>query len=162
MCNVLEKGGEMQPVMNVAELNDLMARVFPQVDGQFEVVALGAEGVIMRMPVDDRHLRPGGTVSGPSMFALADCAFYMAVLAMIGPRTLSVTTNCCIDFLRKPAPGDLIGTARILKLGKRLCVGDVLIHSDAHPEGGPVARASVTYAIAPAGLGQEETGPAMG
>ena len=139
----------MRPVMNVAELEGLIAREFPQVDGQFSLDQITGDGVIMRMNVDNRHLRPGGTVSGPSMFALADCAFYMALLAMIGPRTLSVTTNCCIDFLRKPAPGDLIGTARILKLGKRLCVGDVLIHSDAHPEEGPVARASLTYAIAP-------------
>jgi len=139
----------MQAVLNVNELNDLADREFPQIRGRFFVTEVTDDGVVMRMPVAERDMRPGGTVSGPSMFALADCAFYMAVLAMIGPRTLSVTTNCCIDFLRKPAPGDLIGTARILKLGKRLCVGDVLIHSDAHPEEGPVARASVTYAIAP-------------
>ncbi len=75
------------------------------------------------------YLRPGGTISGPSMFALADVAFYVAVLAQLGPVGLAVTTNTNINFLRKPAPRDLIGEARLIKLGKRLAVGEVAIFS---------------------------------
>jgi uncharacterized protein (TIGR00369 family) len=102
----------------------------------------------VRLPVADRHLRPGGTISGPTMFSLADVSMYLATMAMIGPVTLAVTTNCSIDFMRKPAAGvDLIATGRLLKLGRVLAVGDVLIHSEGTIA--PVARASLTYAIPP-------------
>ncbi|MBY8975547.1 PaaI family thioesterase [Rhodobacteraceae bacterium NNCM2] len=103
----------------------------------------------LRMPVDDSHLRPGGTVSGPSMFTLADCAFYVAVLAMIGREALTVTTNLNINFLRKPEAVDLIGEARILKLGKLLATGDVTLYSEGSDK--PVAHATTTYAIPPRG-----------
>jgi uncharacterized protein (TIGR00369 family) len=94
------------------------------------------------------HLRPGGTVSGPSMFTLADLAMYAVTLAMIGPVALAVTTNCSIDFVRKPEAGrDLIGSARLLKLGKMLAVGDVLIRAEGSDA--VLARASMTYAIPP-------------
>ena len=93
-------------------------------------------------------LRPGGTVSGPAMFALADCAYYMATLAVLGREALAVTTSAAIDFMRKPAPGGLTAEARVLKLGRSLSVGDVLIFSDGVE--GPVARASLTYSIPPA------------
>jgi uncharacterized protein (TIGR00369 family) len=103
---------------------------------------------VVRMPVAEEHLRPGGTISGPTMFALADVSMYLVVLAMIGPVTLAVTTNCSIDFMRKPTAGvDLIASARIHKLGRSLAVGDVLIHSEGMDA--PVARASLTYAIPP-------------
>jgi len=133
--------------MTIDELHALIERIFPQVRDEFQITALNDNGASVRLFVGEKHLRPGGTVSGPSMFALADCAFYMATLAMIGPEPLTVTTSCSIDFMRKPAPGDLIGDARILKLGRSLSVGDVLIH--AVDDETPVARASVTYAIPP-------------
>ncbi|MDT8329309.1 MAG: PaaI family thioesterase, partial [Roseovarius sp.] len=102
----------------------------------------------VRLVVADKHLRPGGTVSGPSIFALADVAVYLATLAMIGPKAMAVTTNCSIDFMRKPAAGaDLVAECRLLKLGKLLSVGDVLIYSEGLEA--PVARASLTYAIPP-------------
>jgi uncharacterized protein (TIGR00369 family) len=83
------------------------------------------------------------------MFALADVAVYLAILSRIGPVALAVTTNCAIDFMRKPAAGrDLIGEARLLKLGRVLAVGDVLIRSEG--EEAPVARAGLTYSIPPA------------
>ncbi len=135
----------MNPVMTIETLNDLMERAFPQVHGQFELTDIHPDGVSVRMQVNDSHLRPGGTISGPSMFALADCAFYMATLAMVGPKTLAVTTNCAIDFMRKPQPGNMLARARILKLGKSLSVGDVMIRSEGQTE--PVARASLTYSI---------------
>ncbi len=133
--------------MTIEQLHELIEREFPQVEGHFDVEAVHADGVTVRMFIDDSHLRPGGTVSGPSMFSLADCAFYMATLSMVGPEAMMVTTNCSIDFMRKPAPGDLIARARILKLGKTLSVGDVLIYSVGVDV--PVARASLTYALPP-------------
>ena len=91
---------------------------------------------------------PGGTVSGPSIFALADVSVYLAVLAMIGPQGLAVTTNCSIDFMRKPAAGvDLLCEVKLLKLGRSLAVGDALVFSEGMDA--PVARAALTYSIPP-------------
>lgn len=138
----------MQVVMTEAELGAFLAREFPQVAADFAVERLTAHGIVMRLRVAERHLRPGGTVSGPNIFALADVAVYLALLARIGPVALAVTTNAGIDFLRKPEAGrDLIGEARILKLGRVLAVGDVLVRSDGGAE--PVARANLTYSIPP-------------
>lgn len=129
------------------ELQAFLGREFPQVAEDFVVEEVGEE-LVVRLAVAERHLRPGGTVSGPSMFALADVAFYLAILSRIGTVALAVTTNCSIDFMRKPAAGrDLIARARILKLGRVLAVGDVLITSEG--EEAPVARASLTYSIPP-------------
>jgi uncharacterized protein (TIGR00369 family) len=90
-------------------------------------------------------VRPGGTISGPTMMALADFAMYVAVLAAIGPVPLAVTINLNINFLRKPAPRDLVAEARLLKLGKRLAMGEVTICSDGESE--PVAHVTSTYSI---------------
>lgn len=138
----------MQPVMDARALEVFLAQEFPQVAEDFVVEDVAAHRGRIRLRVTERHLRPGGTVSGPSIFALADVAMYLALLAMIGPEALAVTTNCAIDFMRKPAAGcDLIAEARILKLGRVLAVGDVLIFSDGAEA--PVARASLTYSIPP-------------
>lgn len=137
--------------MDVQALQGFLARDFGQVAADFRVERADLEGVTLRLCVADRHLRPGGTVSGPSMFALADVAMYLALLSRIGPVALAVTTNCAIDFLRKPEAGrDLLAETRLLKLGRSLAVGDVLIFGEGLAE--PVARASLTYAI-PAGKG---------
>lgn len=138
----------MALAMTISDLESFLVREFPQVGGDFAIEALSEEGVTVRLKVAERHLRPGGTVSGPSIFALADVAIYLAVLARIGPVALAVTTNCSIDFMRKPAAGrDLIAEARLLKLGRTLAVGDVLVRSEGDPA--PVARAGLTYAIPP-------------
>lgn len=138
----------MSLVMDREALEAFLAREFPQVAGDFAIDRIAEYGLVVRLKVAERHLRPGGTVSGPSMFALADVAFYLAILSRIGPVALAVTTNCSIDFMRKPEAGhDLTGEARILKLGRQLAVGDVLIRSDG--AGAVVARASLTYAIPP-------------
>lgn len=138
------------PAMTPAELEAFLHREFPQVAADFRVESADAAETVVRMAVADRHLRPGGTVSGPSLFALADVAIYLAILARIGPVALAVTTNAAIDFMRKPAAGaGLVARARLLKLGRVLAVGDVLIYSDGLAE--PVARASLTYAIPPGG-----------
>ena len=118
----------------------------------FDVENVTEDGVRIRLIVQDRHLRPGGTISGPSMFGLADVAAYVATLAHIGPKALTVTTNCSIDFMRKPAAGvDLIAQARLLKLGKQMTVTDVLLYSEGMTQ--PVARASLTYSIPPKSMG---------
>ena len=134
--------------MTIPELTGFMAVEFPQVADDFVIDALEPHRITLRLKVGDKHLRPGGTVSGPSIFALADVAVYLAVLAMIGPQALAVTTNTSLDFMRKPAAGaDLIAECRLLKLGRVLAVGDVLIYS--HGVQVPVARASMTYSIPP-------------
>jgi uncharacterized protein (TIGR00369 family) len=99
----------------------------------------------VRLRFDARHLRPGGTISGPSLMMLSDTAMYMALLGMIGPVALAVTTNLNINFLRKPEQADVIAECRLLKLGKRLAVGEVTLFSEGDPE--PVAHATVTYSI---------------
>ena len=133
--------------MDVASLEAFLAEAFPQVADDFAIEALGEE-MIVRMKIAERHLRPGGTVSGPNMFALADVGLYLAILQRLGPVALAVTTNASIDFMRKPAAGrDLLGHVRILKMGRVLAVGDVLIYSDGEAQ--PVARASMTYSIPP-------------
>ena len=138
----------MDVKLDAAELNGFMAREFPQVACQYRVERVAPMEADVRLLVTEQHLRPGGTVSGPSMFSLADLAMYAVTLGMIGPVALAVTTNCSIDFMRKPEAGrDLIGSARLWKLGKMLAVGDVLIRSDGSDA--VLARASMTYAIPP-------------
>ena len=100
------------------------------------------------MCVGEANLRPGGTVSGPAIFAMADVAVYLAILSRIGPVALAVTTSASIDFLRKPAADrDLLAEVRILKLGRRLAVCDALVFSEG--AGDPAARATMTYSIPP-------------
>ena len=138
----------MPLLMDVEALGAFMREVFEQVADDFVIEHVGEHEATIRLKTAHRHLRPGGTISGPSMFALADVSAYLATLAMIGPKALAVTTNCSIDFMRKPAAGvDLIAQVRLLKLGKLLSVSDVLIFSEGQEA--PVARASLTYAIPP-------------
>jgi uncharacterized protein (TIGR00369 family) len=144
-----EKGEVM---MQAPELMAFMRQVFEQVADDFNVEEVKPNEVTMRMNTADRHLRPGGTVSGPSMFALADVAAYIVTLSMIGPKALAVTTSCSMDFMRKPVSGvDLIATAKLLKLGRQLSVSHVLIYSEGLAE--PVAQATMTYALPPAKTG---------
>ncbi|WP_298969684.1 PaaI family thioesterase [uncultured Roseobacter sp.] len=138
----------MDVKMTAAEMSAFLDQVFEQVKGEFTIEEVKPNRVRVRLNVQHRHLRPGGTVSGPAMFALADVSAYIVTMAMIGPQALAVTTNCSIDFMRKPAAGvDLIAEVQLLKLGKQLSVSDVLIYSEGMAQ--PVARASLTYAIPP-------------
>ena len=134
--------------MDAAALTDFLATEFEQVGEDFTLDRVEMDGLTVRLKVANRHLRPGGTVSGPSMFALADVAVYLAILSRLGPVALAVTTNCAIDFMRKPAAGaDLLCEVRLLKLGRVLAVADCLIRSEGVEA--PVARASLTYSIPP-------------
>ena len=138
----------MPLAMDKDVLTQFLASDFSQVDGMFTIESVGEMEAVIRLNVREEHLRPGGTVSGPSMFALADVSVYLAILAMIGPKALSVTTNCSIDFMRKPEAGrDLLCHVRLLKLGRVLAVGDCLLFSEGSDQA--VARASLTYSIPP-------------
>ena len=134
--------------MSANEIMSLLNKTFPQQAKFFEIDELTVESLIVRHKIDESHLRPGGTISGPTMFSLADISLYILTMSRIGPVSLAVTTNCSMDFMRKPKAGlDLLAKTRLLKLGKNLCVGDVLIFSEGLEK--PVARASMTYSIPP-------------
>ncbi|MCA8889431.1 MAG: PaaI family thioesterase, partial [Parvularculaceae bacterium] len=132
--------------LTAAEITALFEREFPSWnEGPLLVESAGFRYGVVRMRTDERNLRPGGTVSGPTMFMLADTALYVAVLASVGPKLLSVTTSLTINFLRKPDVGDLVAECKLVKLGKRLAVGDVMIRPDSDEEA--VAHAVGTYSI---------------
>ena len=141
---------KLKPVLTTGEVNELLARVYPELNaqlGSYEAVDVFAGGCTVRLNADGRHLRPGGTVSGPSLFTLADIGGYVCVLSHAGPDALSVTTNLNINFLRKAEAGPIDGHCRILKLGKSLMVFDIDIV--AGPGGQTVAHATGTYSIPP-------------
>lgn len=134
--------------MTKDELIAFLDREFPQlhIGGQtYFIEEVGPLSARMRMAYHERHLRPGGTISGPSMMALADLVIYAAILAHIGPVALAVTTNLSFNFLRKPEPRGLIADCKLLKLGKRLAVGEVSIFSEGSSE--VVCHATGTYSI---------------
>jgi len=101
----------------------------------------------IRIPRREDLLRPGGTVAGPVMMTAADLAMYGAVMSLIGPVELAVTTNLNINFLRRPAPGDVLAEGSILKLGRRLAVGEVRLYTGGDPE--MIAHVTATYSIPP-------------
>lgn len=138
-----------------AEITAFLDREFPQIhqDGRyFHLIEAKAGRAVMRMDYANRFLRPGGTISGPAMFMLADLAMYAAVLSAIGPAALAVTTSFNINFLRRPAPRPLMAEAQLFKLGKRLAVGDIRLFSDGGGE--MVAHATATYSVPPRCSGQ--------
>ncbi|MGP9805814.1 PaaI family thioesterase [Paracoccus sp. NSM] len=138
----------MTIIMDAEALNEFLSRDFPQVASSYRVEAVEPDRLVARLVVSDAHLRPGGTISGPSIFALADLAIYCAILSRIGPVALAVTTSANVDFMRKPAAGcDLLAECRVLKLGRVLAVADALIFSEGLAE--PVARCAMTYSIPP-------------
>lgn len=136
------------PALNAEQIADLLHKEFPQ--AFYEGCGLSIEHVAygdirVRRHFHEDTIRPGGTISGPTMMELADFAMYVAVFSAVGAQPLAVTTNLNINFLRKPAPADLIAEARLLKVGKRLAVGEVAIYSDGQDE--PVAHVTSTYSI---------------
>ena len=134
--------------MSVAELEAFLRAEFPQSFGSGDTRIEKADGEIcrLRQRYSDQMLRPGGTISGPTLMALADCAMYVVLLSAIGPVGLAVTTNLNINFLRKGSPGqDVLAAAKLLKLGKRLAVGEVSLMSGASSD--PIAHVTATYSI---------------
>jgi uncharacterized protein (TIGR00369 family) len=137
-------------VMSAAEVEKLLEREFSQVMSRGSAIVIEDAwhgGCRVRRAFSEKSLRPGGTISGPTMMGLTDFAMYVAILASIGPVPLAVTTSLNINFLRKPEQRDLVAEARLIKLGKRLAVGEVEIYSDGEDE--MVAHATATYSIPP-------------
>jgi uncharacterized protein (TIGR00369 family) len=136
------------PKLAHKDLEERLRAEFPEMfnaESGYTLEALWFGGARVRRHFHPRTLRPGGTVSGPIMMALADFTMYLAVLSAIGWVPLAVTTNFAINFLRKPAPRDVLATARLFKLGQRLAVGEIALHSDGDDE--MVAHATSTYSI---------------
>jgi uncharacterized protein (TIGR00369 family) len=129
------------------ELRAYLVEVFPEMwkSGHYAIESVAPMRATVRLRSHPDHLRPGGTISGPAMFALSDLALYVAILNEIGRVKLAVTTNVSINFLRRPDPVDLIGEAKLMKLGKRLAVGEVGLYSEGKPD--LVAHAVGTYSI---------------
>lgn len=128
-------------------LNDFLAGAFPQFPRPYTVVEVTPERLVARLAHDPSQIRPGGTLSGPTMMALADSAAWLVTLSRIGPVALTVTSSLHIDFLAKPAPVDLYAQASLLRLGRRQSVSEVRLYSDGGSPSAPVAFATVTYAI---------------
>lgn len=133
--------------MSVADLEVFLDREFPQLDRGIRIEEIGPDYARLRLLYDERHLRPGGTISGPALMTLADAGVYVALLAQIGPVALAVTTSLTINFLRKPERRDVIAEIRLLKRGRRLVVGQVEIRSKGAPD--LVAHAVLTYSVPP-------------
>ena len=134
--------------MSVAELDAFLLREFPQAfaGGDIAIERADGQSCLIRRRFNETMLRPGGTISGPTLMALADVAMYVVLLSAIGPVGLAVTTNLNINFLRKGAPGqDVLAEAKLLKLGKRLAVGEVSLLSGISPD--PIAHVTATYSI---------------
>jgi uncharacterized protein (TIGR00369 family) len=138
----------LNPVMTADEINAFVKEAYPQLNGgaaDYIALEVTPGGCVVRLNANERHLRPGGTVSGPSLFTLADIGGYVCVLSHAGPEALSVTTNLNINFMRKAGAGPIDGHCRILKLGKNLMVFDI----DMVAEGQTVAHATGTYSVPP-------------
>jgi uncharacterized protein (TIGR00369 family) len=140
--------------LEIADVSALIDQHFPQVqegNGRVAIERLDAAEAVVRMTFDDRLIRPGGTISGPAMFKLADFGVYVAILGRLGAGGLqAVTTSMTINFLSRPQPADLIARIRLLKLGRRLAVAEVELYSDGSDA--MVAHATSTYAIPPSNL----------
>ncbi len=136
-----------EPAMTVDALQDLLDHAFPGTLVPYVIEEISDTTVRMVLHIDETNGRPGGTVSGPALMALADCAAWMVIIGQIGPVTLSVTTSLHIDFLRKPELVDVIAVGTLLKLGSRLAVAEVAMYSQGRPD--LVAKAQVTYSIPP-------------
>ena len=141
------------PAMTPADLMKFLDEHFPQAANQgLAIEHLDDTTIRVRLPADERHLRPGGTIAGPTLMWLVDLGFYLLLLGRLGPVPQAVTTNLNINFMRKPEPADLIGEGRLMKLGRSLAVGDFTIWSEGKAE--PVAHATVTYSIPPLSNGE--------
>jgi len=140
----------LKPVLSATELNTYIAEIYPQIMEQYpgyKVHKVEPGTVVVRMDTDERHIRAGGTVSGPTLFSLADMGGYACVLSHVGREALAVTTNLNINFMRKAEPGTLEARCSILKLGKRLMVFDCTMVSVGSED--IIAHATGTYAIPP-------------
>lgn len=134
--------------ISIPHFHDLIKNeLFWADDAGLSLEQIEAGRAIMRLPYDERSIRPGGTISGPHMMLLADACMYAVVLSLIGDVRLAVTTNLNINFLRKPSQSDLLAEGKIIKLGKRLAVLEVSLYTADENE--IVAHVTGTYSIPP-------------
>ena len=146
--NTAGQAGADEPArVTLDQVHALLHEFNLDLDGHIRIEALGSRTARARFRVAKKHLRPGDTVSGPTLMALADAALYAAVLGAIGLVPLAVTTSLNINFLHRPAPGDVIAEVKLLKVGQRLAVGEVSLHSEGQSD--PVAHVTATYSIPP-------------
>lgn len=135
--------------MDADALRGFLRDTFPQaLAAGFVIEHVGPDGVTLALDAGERHLRPGGTVMGPTLMMLADTAIYLAILSRVGPKALAVTTSLEMHFLRKAPPGRLVVHGRLRKLGARLAIGTVSLRSDA-AGGEEIGLATVTYSLPP-------------
>jgi uncharacterized protein (TIGR00369 family) len=131
--------------MGPDELNEFLAAAFPDAALPMKVIRADDEGVELTWPFHDSQLRPGGTISGPTLMTLADTVAYVAVVSLIGPEFLAVTSHLAIDFLRKPPAADLRATGEVLKRGRRQAVMAIRMYSSVDDQ--LVAYSTCTYAL---------------
>ncbi len=135
------------PTMTVEQLQHFLEGAFPGGPLPYAVESITGDTIRMRLSVREENSRPGGTLSGPSLMALADCTAYLVIIGQLGPVALAVTTSLHIDFLRKPALIDVVAVGTLLKLGRQLGVAEVAMYSVGSDD--VVAKAQVTYSIPP-------------
>jgi uncharacterized protein (TIGR00369 family) len=137
-----------RPVLDAEQIMKYLDEVFPEARTfGLRIERIGEGEIVTRLPFSERFLRPGGTISGPTLMTLGDTTAFFLILAMVGPVGMAVTTHASFEFLRRPLAADLFAHARLLKLGRRLAVCECHIRSDGDPN--PVAHATVTYALPP-------------
>ena len=140
----------MQAIETVDAMNAFLTEHFPELAEAMpglSVAEVSPRRATLKLETEKRHLRPGGTVSGPTLFAIADVAGWLSILTEVGPKALTVTTNLNINFLKKPQPGAILGKGQVLKLGSRLAVTEVSMVNES--DGELVAHATATYSIPP-------------
>ena len=135
----------MKNQISIKEISKKLKDIFPQVADKYEIISLRSNYSEVKLLSNNKNLRPGNTISGPSMFELADLSFYIAIMASTDLGDKSVTTNVSINFIKKPLLSNLLGISQIKKMGKRLVVGDVEILSEDKKQ--IYAQALFTYSI---------------
>jgi uncharacterized protein (TIGR00369 family) len=139
----------MELPLDAARIQGLIDTHFPQIQSggrSFLVEAVGERSARVRLKADGRHTRPGGTIAGPAMFALADLGMYVAIIAALGEAGFeAVTSGLSINFLAKPEPADMTAVVKLIRVGRRLAVGEVELYSEGVPD--MVAHAVATYAL---------------
>ena len=135
----------MKNQISIKEISKKLKDIFPQVADKYEIISLKSNYSEVKLLSNNKNLRPVNTISGPSMFELADLSFYIAIMASTDLGDKSVTTNVSINFIKKPLLSNLLGISQIKKMGKRLVVGDVEILSEDKKQ--IYAQALFTYSI---------------
>jgi uncharacterized protein (TIGR00369 family) len=139
----------MTDSLDATQVESLIDAHFPQIHAGGRIMVIeetALRSARVRMKQHDRNMRPGGTVSGPALFTLADFSVYVALIGTIGATGIeAVTTSLNINFLAKPSAGDVVSSVRIIRLGRRIAVGEAQLFSEGAPE--MVAHAVANYVL---------------